>query len=179
MSGKGREAPFKVGREGRGASPPSQPPHRNSRGFRRFSRRRAATPSATPTATARPRNTGGDKGSARAGFAWSAGTFWAKLQGGKTLIYIVEPNPPLKTAPPRRRNAPALRGADRRSRGGRHREGGLRRLPPVALLTPEALLKAGLRPAAKILDLKGRLRCRGCGRKGRAVVWVKWRVQGQ
>ena len=40
----------------------------------------------------------------------------------------------------------------------------------VALLTPEALLTAGLRPAAKVLDLKGRLRCRGCGRKGRAVV---------
>ena len=27
----------------------------------------------------------------------------------------------------------------------------------VALLTPEALLRVGLRPAAKILDLKGRL----------------------
>jgi hypothetical protein len=30
----------------------------------------------------------------------------------------------------------------------------------VALLTPEALLRQGLRPAAKVLDLKGRLRCR-------------------
>jgi hypothetical protein len=48
----------------------------------------------------------------------------------------------------------------------------------VALLTPEALLRSGLSPAAKILDLKGRLRCRGCGRKGRAVVSVKWRGQG-
>jgi HEPN domain-containing protein len=47
----------------------------------------------------------------------------------------------------------------------------------VALLTPEALLGAGLRPSAKLLDLKGRLRCRGCGRKGRAVVSVKWRGQ--
>ncbi len=45
----------------------------------------------------------------------------------------------------------------------------------VALLTPEALLRAGLRPSAKVLDLKGRFRCRGCGRKGRAVVSVKWR----
>jgi hypothetical protein len=36
----------------------------------------------------------------------------------------------------------------------------------VALLTPEALLRAGLSPAAKVLDLKARLRCRGCGRKG-------------
>jgi hypothetical protein len=28
----------------------------------------------------------------------------------------------------------------------------------VALLTPEALLRVGLSPAAKVLDLKGRLR---------------------
>ena len=48
----------------------------------------------------------------------------------------------------------------------------------VAVLTPEALLRIGLRPAAKVLDLKGRLRCRGCGRKGRAVVSIKWRGQG-
>jgi hypothetical protein len=47
----------------------------------------------------------------------------------------------------------------------------------VALLTPEALLRVGLRAAAKLLDLKGRLRCRGCGRKERAVVSVKWRGQ--
>jgi hypothetical protein len=45
----------------------------------------------------------------------------------------------------------------------------------VALLTPEALLRVGLRPGAKVLDLKHRLRCRGCGRKGRAVVSIKWR----
>jgi hypothetical protein len=30
----------------------------------------------------------------------------------------------------------------------------------VALLTSEALLRVGLSPAAKVLDLKGRLRCR-------------------
>jgi hypothetical protein len=47
----------------------------------------------------------------------------------------------------------------------------------VALLTPDALLRVGLSPAAKVLDLKGRLRCRGCGRKGRAVVTIKWRAQ--
>jgi hypothetical protein len=49
-------------------------------------------------------------------------------------------------------------------------------VPPatqVALLTPEALLRVGLSPAAKLLDLKGRFRCRGCGRKERAVVSVK------
>jgi hypothetical protein len=45
------------------------------------------------------------------------------------------------------------------------------------LLTPEALLRVGLSPAAKLLDLKGRLRCRGCGRKERAVVSIKWRGQ--
>jgi hypothetical protein len=48
----------------------------------------------------------------------------------------------------------------------------------AALLTLEALLRLGLSPAAKVLDLKDRLRCRGCGRKGRAVVSIKWRGQG-
>lgn len=48
----------------------------------------------------------------------------------------------------------------------------------VALLTPQALAKAGLSPAAKVLDLKTRLRCRGCGRKGRAVISIKWRRHG-
>ena len=48
----------------------------------------------------------------------------------------------------------------------------------VALLTPNALLRAGLNPAAKVLDLKGRFRCRGCGRKGRAVVSIRWRGAG-
>jgi hypothetical protein len=48
----------------------------------------------------------------------------------------------------------------------------------VALLTSEGLLRLGLSPAAKVLDLKGRFRCRGCGRTGRAVVSVKWRERG-
>ena len=53
----------------------------------------------------------------------------------------------------------------------------------VALLPLEALLKVGLSRGAKVLDLKGRFRCRGCGRKGRAVVSVncgsvKWRGRG-
>ena len=51
-------------------------------------------------------------------------------------------------------------------------------LPARALLIPEALLRAGLNPSAKVLDLKGRLRCRGCGAKGRAVVPIKWRERG-
>jgi ribosomal protein S27E len=49
----------------------------------------------------------------------------------------------------------------------------------LALLTPDALLRVWLSPAAKVLDLKERLRCRACGRKGRAVVSIKWRGQGQ
>jgi hypothetical protein len=45
----------------------------------------------------------------------------------------------------------------------------------VALLTPEFLLRLGLSPQAKVLDLKTRVRCRGCGAKGRAGVAIKWR----
>jgi len=48
----------------------------------------------------------------------------------------------------------------------------------VALLTPETLLRLGLTPGTKVLDLRMRLRCRGCERKGRAVVSIKWRRQG-
>jgi ribosomal protein S27E len=44
----------------------------------------------------------------------------------------------------------------------------------VALLTPEFLLRLGLNPRSKVLDLTGRVRCRGCGAKARAVVSVKW-----
>jgi hypothetical protein len=44
----------------------------------------------------------------------------------------------------------------------------------LTLLPPEALLRAGLSPTVKVLDLKDRLRCRGCGRR-RAVVSIKWR----
>ena len=44
----------------------------------------------------------------------------------------------------------------------------------VALLSPEFLLRLGLSPQAKVLDLKDRVRCRGCGAKRRAVVSVKW-----
>ena len=44
----------------------------------------------------------------------------------------------------------------------------------VALLTADALLKLGLSTAVKVLDLKTRVRCRGCGAKGRALVSVRW-----
>jgi ribosomal protein S27E len=47
----------------------------------------------------------------------------------------------------------------------------------VALLTSEALLSLGLSPGAKVLGLEGRLQCRGCGSKGRAVVSIAWRGQ--
>src|SRR6266478_4385665 len=36
----------------------------------------------------------------------------------------------------------------------------------VALLTPDFLLRLGLSPQAKVLDLKARVRCRGCRAKG-------------
>ena len=46
----------------------------------------------------------------------------------------------------------------------------------VALLTPGALLRGGLNPTVKVLDLKDRLRCRGCGRGGRSGGFaIKWR----
>jgi len=48
----------------------------------------------------------------------------------------------------------------------------------VALLAPEFLLRLGLSPQAKVLDLKARVRCRGCGARGRAVVSVEWGRQG-
>jgi ribosomal protein S27E len=44
----------------------------------------------------------------------------------------------------------------------------------VALLTPEVLLRGGLSPTAKGARSQGRLRCRGCGARGRAVVSIKW-----
>jgi len=45
----------------------------------------------------------------------------------------------------------------------------------VALLTPEFLLRLGVNPWAKVLDLKERVRCRGCGASGRAVVSIRCR----
>jgi ribosomal protein S27E len=47
----------------------------------------------------------------------------------------------------------------------------------VAVLAPEFLLRLGLNPQTKVLDLKERVRCRGCGGRGRAVVSIKWRRQ--
>ena len=41
----------------------------------------------------------------------------------------------------------------------------------VALLTPEALLRVGLSPTAKVLHLKGRLRCGGAEGKGERLFW--------
>jgi len=46
----------------------------------------------------------------------------------------------------------------------------------VALLTPDFLVRLGLDPRTKVLDLTGRVRCRGCGARGRAVVSVKCRA---
>jgi hypothetical protein len=49
----------------------------------------------------------------------------------------------------------------------------------VALLTPEFLLRLGLSPRTKVLDLKERVRCHGCGARGRAVVSIQWQRQIQ
>jgi len=45
----------------------------------------------------------------------------------------------------------------------------------VSLLTPGFLPRPWGQPAAKVLDLKARVTCRGCGAKGRAVVSIKSR----
>ena len=44
----------------------------------------------------------------------------------------------------------------------------------TALLTPAFLARLGLEPRQRVLDLKDRVRCRGCGARGRAVVSIKW-----
>jgi hypothetical protein len=44
----------------------------------------------------------------------------------------------------------------------------------TALLTPAFLVRLGLEPAYRLLDLKDRVRCRGCGVRGRAVVSIRW-----
>jgi hypothetical protein len=44
----------------------------------------------------------------------------------------------------------------------------------TALLAPAFLSRLGLSPRDKVLDLQGRVRCRGCGARGRAVVSIKW-----
>jgi hypothetical protein len=49
----------------------------------------------------------------------------------------------------------------------------------VALITPEVLIRAGLNPVVRVLDLKERFRCRGCGKKGRAVVSIEWGGRGR
>ena len=44
----------------------------------------------------------------------------------------------------------------------------------TALLTPAFLARLGLDRRVRVLDLKNRVRCRGCGVRGRAVVSIKW-----
>jgi hypothetical protein len=44
----------------------------------------------------------------------------------------------------------------------------------TALLTPAFLARLGLKASRKVLDLKDRVRCRGCGARGRAAGSVKW-----
>ena len=44
----------------------------------------------------------------------------------------------------------------------------------TALLIPAFLVRRGLEPRQRVLDLKDRVRCRGCGVRGRAVGSIKW-----
>ena len=44
----------------------------------------------------------------------------------------------------------------------------------TALLAPAFLHRLGRSAQSKVLDLKDRVRCRGCGVWGRAVVSIKW-----
>jgi hypothetical protein len=44
----------------------------------------------------------------------------------------------------------------------------------TALLAPAFLFRVGLEPRDKVLDLRGRVRCRGYGVRGRAVIGIKW-----
>jgi len=44
----------------------------------------------------------------------------------------------------------------------------------TALLTPAFLARLGLESRHRVLDLKDRVRCRGCGVRGRAVMSIKW-----
>jgi hypothetical protein len=48
------------------------------------------------------------------------------------------------------------------------------RLALRAKLAPAFLSRLGLNPRGKVLDLKDRVRCRGCGARGGAVVSIKW-----
>jgi hypothetical protein len=42
------------------------------------------------------------------------------------------------------------------------------------LLTAAMLTTAGVAPDRKVLDLGGRMRCRECDERGRAVVSIRW-----
>jgi hypothetical protein len=44
----------------------------------------------------------------------------------------------------------------------------------TALLARGFMDRLGLSPRDKVLDLQGRVRCRGCGARGRAVVSIRW-----
>jgi hypothetical protein len=44
----------------------------------------------------------------------------------------------------------------------------------TALLAPAFLSRLGLSPRRKVLDLKDRVRCRGCGVRDRAIIGIRW-----
>jgi hypothetical protein len=47
----------------------------------------------------------------------------------------------------------------------------------TALLAPAFLNRLGINPLHKVLDLQDRVRCRGCGARGRAIVSIRWGSQ--
>jgi hypothetical protein len=55
---------------------------------------------------------------------------------------------------------------------------GLRRLPSRRAAHAGGAGEGRAQPCGQGSRSQARLRCRGCGRKGRAVVSIKWRGQG-
>jgi hypothetical protein len=43
-----------------------------------------------------------------------------------------------------------------------------------ALLSTAFLSRLGLNAQNRVVDLKNRVKCRGCGARGRAVISIKW-----
>jgi len=72
----------------------------------------------------------------------------------------------------------SLCGPHRGSRAGRFREGPSTACGHTGLLTTEFVTPRGLEPYVKVLSLKDRVRCRGCGiRGGQSSRWSRRRRQ--
>jgi len=49
----------------------------------------------------------------------------------------------------------------------------------LTILAPQMLLRLGVKPDEKVLDLKDRVRCRECDARGCAAVSIKWGKEGE